>query len=184
MKTILLTAVLAGSTLWSFGQGTVNFANGAAGVDAPVHRADGTTFVVGPLFVAQLYGGANGTPVNSLSPMGTPVQFELPGPDSGYFFGAQTTVTNVPGGSIATLVVRVWSTVNGATYEAASTVNGAEVGTSLPINVTLATPPATPPSMVGLQSFNLSIVSIVPEPSAIILGGLGAIAVLLRRRKG
>jgi len=42
------------------------------------------------------------------------------------------------------------------------------------------TPPATPPNLIGLTSFNLAI---VPEPSLIALGALGLGALLLRRRK-
>ncbi|HEY6166741.1 MAG TPA: PEP-CTERM sorting domain-containing protein [Verrucomicrobiae bacterium] len=184
MKRIIVVAVLlVASGFFARAQGTVNFANGAAGVNAPVSDAGGTPLLQGSSgFVAQLFGGPQGTPVNSLSPMGTAIPF-LSGAGAGYFLGGETVVTNVAGNAIAELVVRVWNTVNGATFAAASLVDGAHVGSSLPIDVTLASPPTAAPNMTALQPFSLTIVSIVPEPSAIILGGLGAIAVLLRRRK-
>jgi len=84
------------------------------------------------------------------------------------------------------LQVRVWDTTKASTWDLATTTPGSIYGYSdifqvpFPLGGTQS-PPNTQPNMQGLQSFN---VQLVPEPSVIALGVLGAGCLfLLRRRK-
>jgi hypothetical protein len=79
--------------------------------------------------------------------------------------------------------MRVWQGAAGSTYEAAL-AGGASTGKSNTINVgPLGGPdpgggvPFLDPFLIGLQPFS------VPEPHATVLSLLGALALLLRRRK-
>lgn len=182
------TLVAIGCTLLTAGamaQGTVNFrnVNVAAGVSAPVFQADGTTRL-GTGYWAQLYAGPAGTAAGSLVAVGVPVQFQnniTTGLPTGQVNGGAVD-TGLAGASSATIQMRAWAGSAGANYEAAF-ATGAGYGFSTPITVTLgnsaANPPTTPADLVGLASFNL----VVPEPSTIALGLLGAAALLIRRRK-
>jgi hypothetical protein len=80
--------------------------------------------------------------------------------------------------------LRAWEASGGSTYEAALAA-GVRTGTGnvfsvgpLGGNDPGGGPPFTDPNLTGFQSFAL-----VPEPSTIALGLLGAAALLLRRRK-
>jgi len=187
MKKLLLLSGLIVTALGAYGQGTVNFANGAGGavpVDAPVTNAMVSPSVraAGPGFQAQLYVGPAGTANAALLTTngvgGTPAIL-LSGASAGYFFGNARTIEGFAAGSVATLQVRAWATAGGATsYETASP-NAR--GQSNLIQTSLGGGAIPTPNMVGLQGFS---VGGVPEPSSIALGllGLGAIA-LFRRRK-
>jgi len=88
---------------------------------------------------------------------------------------------------LGTFQVRAWNNLGGtvATWAAALANPAAGRGKSALINTTAlggtGDPPATPPALLGLQSFSLAI---VPEPSSIALGvlGLGTLMFLRRRR--
>jgi len=186
MKKLLLLAITALAGVTAYGQGTVNFANfgsgGGGNVNSPVTNAMVSPSVRadGPAFMAQLYVGPQGTAAALLTTngvSGTPQPFQT-GAQAGYFLGSSRTISGVAGGTTLTMQVRAWATAAGSSWETA--INGR--GSSNPIDITLASGIATPPNLVGLQSF--SITGVVPEPSSIALGllGLGAIA-LFRRRK-
>ena len=84
MKTIFMSALLLlplGVAVWS--QGTVNFANGAAGVNAPVMTASDNTSVEGPDWQAELW--MQDTNANWIR-VSQPVPF-LTQPVAGYFLG-------------------------------------------------------------------------------------------------
>jgi len=182
------TLVAIGCTLLTAGamaQGTVNFVNvsTAASISAPVFAGDGTT-KLGVGNWAQLYAGPAGTAPGSLVAVGVPVQFRN-NASTGLPLGSVnggTVDTLLAGGSSAVIQMRAWAGSAGASYEAAL-ASGAGYGFSNPINVTLgnalAQPPTTPADLINLASFSL----VVPEPSTIALGLLGAAALLLRRRK-
>jgi len=197
MKRLLSLACALVAGVSAFAQGTINFNNGAAGVNAPISAVYSTTKLAGAGFIAQLYAGAAGTAWNSLTAI-TPTATFGTGVSAGYLTSASgagsRTITGVPTGSTAAFQFRVWS-ANFASWDAAWAayqagdatakvgVNGWS-GTGLPD--TVLTSPAlgggatTPPNMVGLTSFRLYA---VPEPSTIALGVLGAAALFLRRRK-
>ena len=180
-KLLLLSAFLTGA-LGVFAQGTVNFANGAAGVNAPVTNATVSPSVLasGPAFQVQLYvGPAGATSASQLSTNGgggAPAPLAT-GASSGYFFGGARDITGFTPGSAATLQVRAWT--GGASSWETATQRGES--NLIPISLGGGTIPT--PNMVGLQGFAVTG-GVVPEPSSIALGllGLGAI-VLFRRRK-
>jgi len=179
MKKLLLVAGLMLASVAAYAQGTLNFASfvtvpaPGTSVNAPVFNSDGTTRLAGASFMAILYAGPT---AGSMQAVGTAVAFSTGG-GAGYFIGGTRTVTTVAGNAIAFLQVRAWDTAAGATWDAAF-ASGSRYGMSPILQLTLGQAPATPPNMTGLQGFNL-----VPEPSTIALGILGASALLFRRRK-
>jgi hypothetical protein len=181
MKKLLLLSGLMIVALGAYAQGNVNFANGAAGVSAPITNGTVSPSVLatGPGFQAQLYVGPAGTLNSTLLTTngvgGTPQPFAAS--PQGFFFGSTRIITGSPEGTILTMQVRAWATSAGSSWEAAGPAGRGE---SNLIQVSLGGIGPTP-NMVGLQSFTIGG---VPEPSSIALGllGLGAIA-LFRRRK-
>jgi hypothetical protein len=174
MKKLLSIAALLAVALSASAQGTVTFVNRVSGtpLDAPVFDVDTVTRLAGSGFMAQLYAG---TSADSLTAVGTPVPFRT-GVAAGYVSATDVQVPGIAGGATAFVAMRAWSTASGATYEAAGIR-----GSSAPIQITLGgagSPPSTPASLTGLQSFSL-----VPEPSTIALAVLGGLGLLLRRRK-
>jgi hypothetical protein len=171
MKKLILTVALGVACASAFAQGTLNFANAAAGVNAPitVGAANGPR-ATGPTYTVDLWWGAAGTTDSTtLTELNQPATFNS-GAQSGYFTGGARTITGVAGGTAIVVQVRAWDTT-------APTL----VGASGLFNVTLATAPATPANLVGLNSF---FIPVVPEPSSFALAGLGAAAlVIFRRRK-
>jgi hypothetical protein len=188
-KNFTILAVLGFASLTIHAQGTINFSNGAAGVNAPVSNNYENTLVSGSAFIAQLFAGPVGTAWDSLTPI-TPTATFGTGPTAGYFFGGLVVIPNVPAGSPAAFQVRVWSS-NFATWDAAwaayqqgDLASGIGVSgwnlTGLPTTVfvspNLGGGPNPPPNLVGLQSFRL----LVPEPSVFLLGLAGVVILSLR----
>jgi len=175
MKKLLVTLAAVLVSASAFGQGTINFTTRIVGtLDAPVFKPDGVTGAgAGTAANAQLFLLSGGvytalTPATTFraTPAGAAQNYVIPPADP-------VVVPTVAGGSQATIVLRAWE---GASYDTA-----AIRGESAPITITLGgggSPPAVPANLVGLQGFNL-----VPEPSTMALGLLGAAALLYRRRK-
>jgi MYXO-CTERM domain-containing protein len=179
MKKLILTTAAVLTSLNLFAQGTVTFSNvggnlvlNADNADAPVAAADG---VVAALYYAPIGGTTFNIVANSTTTVGVPL--------AGYIFStaALSTGGDVVPGAQAQFYVRAWESSFGS-YEAA-------LGTGLTGESAIWTqgtggggsPPGAPVSTVGfLPSFS---VSVVPEPSAIALGLLGAGALLLLRRR-
>lgn len=165
MKNILaLAACVCALAVSAYGQGTLNFNNRvtSAGLDSPVFDVGGAAKLAEGF--AQLV--VNGTPVGDATAMRT-------GSAAGYFSGGTANIASVAPGATASIQVRAWK--GGATFETATAT-----GISEAINVTLGgagSPPSLPANLVGLKSFSL-----VPEPSTIALGLIGAAALMLRRR--
>lgn len=152
-------------------QGQVNFANkvSASGINAIVKDSSGAA-LTGPTYNAALYvqDGANWTLVDgSTTPFRT-------GAAAGYI--SANTLT-IPGHDIGTSATLRMEAFDGASYDAAKIENGF----SNPVTVTLGGGINVPPDMVGLTSF--STTPVVPEPSMIALGLLGAAGLFIRRRK-
>jgi hypothetical protein len=170
-------ALLAVSAL---AQGTVNFANLGANLDAPFYLSYPTPLSTanGPWW-AMLYAGAGDVPEELLSSAivsGSPAEVGSPFP--GYVLGGTRTIAGIPAGSPATLQVRVWRSDLGATWEEALTTSSPYIGRSIPITVDLGGGSVATPNMLNLVSFQ-----IVPEPSVIALGALGIVSIFLCRRR-
>jgi MYXO-CTERM domain-containing protein len=197
MKKILLLAALLATATSMFGQGVVLF-NTRVGtspnftVNAPITNAatgapiDGT---VSPQFRAALYGAAGaGQAESSLVMMTNPdngqaaVSFRS-GAAAGHVLVGSDGKRGLAGlgfSSAVTVQVRAWGG-GYATYEEA-VLAGAPIGKSNLLTLTTTVNSTDPdiPALAGLQGFAV----VVPEPSSIALGllGLGALA-LIRRRK-
>jgi hypothetical protein len=177
------------AALPAFGQGRITFANTQAGTGvtggSPVTDVDMTTRLTGATFWAQLYATAGtGALESSLAAIGTPTNFRT-GAGAGFVpAGIVATVPGAQPGTGATVQMRAWEGAAGSTYEAAL-AGGAKVGKSNLINIAqLGGPdpgggvPFLDPFMTGITPFSL-----VPEPSTIALGVLGAAALFMVVRK-
>lgn len=191
MKKLLLLSAAIFASINMYGQGTVNFGNNAA--TAVTNKLTGGRVANGNSFTAQLwYAVDTGAGV----PAADALQL-LPGattgisPIPGLITGGTKVVPNAPGGSKVYFQIRVWETAYGSTFQEASTKQmngrGAVLGTSDIVLVTTGDPngvpvPTLPGSLVtsGLRTFN---VDVVPEPSIIGLGLLGAGSLLFLRRR-
>lgn len=185
MKKLLVTLAAVLVSVSTFAQGTVNFQNFVPNVvNAPVWAPGGTgTTGAGSLnAMAQLFRvegtGASAvyTPVGQASAFraataGNPVL-------NAYVVGNNVMDTGLAAGSSVTLVLRAWV---GANYDDALTKGQSpnSVTVTLGGQIDPTQPAATPPTLAGLQGFELQV---VPEPSTIALGVLGAAALLYRRR--
>jgi hypothetical protein len=176
MKKILIVVASVMISLGAYGQGTVNFANIGATLDAPILNLTGAK-ASGSKYKVELLAGAT---AGSLTPVpGGLTALSDNASAAGYFLGGTVTLANQAGGSKPFFQVRAWDSTGGALYATAairgeSTVfqlGGAGLGGG-------GTPPAPPSDLIGLTSFRL-----VPEPSVIALALVGGAALLLRRRK-
>jgi hypothetical protein len=183
MKKILLMAALM-ACVGAMAQGTVLFKNNvaAAGLSAPVFDSDGVTKLTGNAYYAQLYADIGG----SFTPVGTATAFAF----NGFVSGGQVTIpaAGIVAGKV-TLQMRAWEATTAGTagtYEAAL-AGSKKVGISETFSLVPGNPNDSPPgvaaNLVGLKSFSISGGSVIPEPSTIALGMIGAAALLLRRRK-
>lgn len=188
MKSLSLITACALLAVSSMAQGTINFLNRdtSAGINAPIFDVDGSTKLEGAAFKAQLYGGAEGTAEASLAPVGDIVNFRT-GAAAGYWDNAAPlrTIPGVTPGSAATVQVYVWESQYNSLAEAQAAFGKFGKSTVFTVpktgGVTDPTkPPALPEPFLGITSFNMQV---IPEPSTIALGLLGAAALMFRRRK-
>jgi hypothetical protein len=174
MKKLIVAAAAAFVCVGALAQGQFTFANRnvntVPAIDAKVVKPDGTT-PLDSAFWAQAYVG---TSADSLTPVGAPIAFRN-GAGAGYFPGAVVTTTFAPNTQIFA-EMRAWEAAGGNSYEAAVAA-GKLFGKSEVIQLTVTGAPNPPADMIGLKGFAL-----VPEPSTMALGLLGAAALLLRRR--
>jgi hypothetical protein len=182
MRKLILIATAMLTALGAYAQGTVNFANNATTlvIDSrdgmPVTSADGIR--------AALYWAPLSDPGN-FTQLGASVLVQAI-PNAAflgiYNGGARTTGDATAAGGAAWFEVRAWSMAF-ADYAAALAGSGL-AGNSGAFMVTTGgggTPPAPAANLVGngLQGFSV----VVPEPSVVALGLLGAGALLLLRRR-
>jgi hypothetical protein len=177
---ILAACLLAGSL--AVAQGTINFANLAATVNAPITDANGVD--CDSTFMAELWESA--TPDGALTKVaGSETSFSAQ--VAGYFLGGEITTGIAPAGADGYFQVRVWSTGYGSYEEAAASGDPtAQIGMSAGAAAnggfvaTTGAPPGLPGDMSNLTSFQLAF---VPEPSTIALAILGGLGLLLFRRR-
>jgi hypothetical protein len=179
MKKTILTVLGVAASFAAFGQGTVNVNNIKGSTIYFVLNPDGTQAKGANYSVEVLVG-------NTL--IGSKMTIKANG--SFALTGAQT-VPGVAPGTPATLTARAWDNTTGATYDAATTKGTTTFKTAALGGDTdgdPSTPPATSPGMVsgladGFQGIQMQGAPVIPEPSTIALGAIGAAALLLRRRK-
>jgi hypothetical protein len=179
MKKLLVTLAAVLVSASAFAQGTVTFNNrnltGAGGV---LYHAPITGDTIGASAQLFLVAGGVETPL-------TPTQTFRPAPNNAFFVGPVTVaIPGVAAGVSGTQVrVKAWQ---GASYDASAVRGQSELITlgQLGGDPGGGNPPITPPDLGGLNGQNgLQSFAVVPEPSTIALGVLGAAALLLRRRK-
>ena len=179
MKKLLVIAAIALSGVCSYAQGTFTLANGAPGVNSPISDSNGALISQTDFWI-QAYVGPQTADAGALTALGAPFRANLA---AGYFGQGVQAIPGVAAGAVGTVQIRAWSSTEGATsYEQAAGIIGAQIGTSNLVNVTLAGGQTPPPNLVGLESFQLTVVP-VPEPSVIALAILGGGLLLFRRKK-
>ena len=179
MKKTLLTLTLAAACVGAFAQGKINILNDTGHL---VYMASDNTLVDASRgFSVQLYGYA-GTGAGSLALLtSVPMSASLPG-----IFGPLNWNSPLPGGSASTFQVRIFDPAG--LYEGSSSVFTMQPGGSIAYN-SLFNPGGTTLSTwaVGTQAvpggFGAIGVTVIPEPTSMVLAGLGAASLLLFRRR-
>ncbi|MGA4579662.1 PEP-CTERM sorting domain-containing protein [Limisphaera sp. VF-2] len=212
MKKLIISALATCAAISVVAQGTVTFVNNVTGVlRAPVYGPLGpndTVSIVGntptglpagtadyggrPLlagsgYTAQLFAAPGaGQPESSLQPA-TPTTTFRTGAAAGFVAIVTATLQGVPKDApVATLQMRVWDNRGGtvttwAQAEALWLSGQLAAGKSPLFNVNaIGGDLNTPPNLVGLQSFNIYY---IPEPGTLALLGLGALGLMIFRRK-
>jgi hypothetical protein len=196
MKSLALITACALFAVGAVAQGfngSINFLNrdSSIGLFEPIYQMDGKTLLEGTAWKAQLWGGPVGTDSGPAGVEGGPgsltaagdVQVFRTGTVAGYLLNQNFIryINGVEAGDAALLRVVAWD----AKYETwtAARDDAKQFGWSAAFtapktgNVGGKT---TPEPMIGFKGFSLTI---IPEPSTIALGLLGAAALLIRRRK-
>jgi len=178
MKKLLVTLAAVLVSASTFAQGTILFNNRQPSGDARVTRPDGTGAGAG--ITAQLFLVGAGGALTAIP--GTTTFRETPAAATFFVNPITVTVPGVAVGGSATVRMRAWATSAGS-YDAAVAGGGlwGESNDSLVSNLggpVAGSPPAPDAPLTGINSFQL-----VPEPSTMALGLLGAAALLYRRRK-
>ena len=171
----------------AFGQGQINLNNRGL---ALVNDASGKP-LTGTSFVAQVwYGGSAGALNKSFSPAPFRVATTAsPGTWNPSAAGGPGNIGTLDGfgpGSTVTLRVAVWDSSIAGVGAAQALAGAAGTGLSSTFTYTVPTDPlAIPGGLENMKSFGLVAGGnpVIPEPTTIALGTLGAAALLWRRRK-
>ena len=175
---LALTALFAAAS--ALAQGTLNFQTRVTGsLDAPVTYKGAPAVGIGADAVwGQLYAAAPG---GTLAAIGVPVPFrDAPPAAVGYIIGG-TVDAGVAASSSVQVKLVAWAASQGATYAEALGKGTGGVGESGVITVITGGGLTPPANLVGLAGFGVS--PIIPEPSVVALGLLGAGLLLIRRKK-
>lgn len=170
MKKLAITIACLTLSLYTYGQGTIQFDTSVSG--NPVKDAAGN--YASTAYQGQLWGSTTGV-AGSFAPIGTAQPFfgDTEAEGAGFILGPIVTITGALGKTDYWVELHAWKTSNPTE----------ENGQSSSYRLTLGGDdgsggvPGFPASLEGLQGFQM-----VPEPSTIALGLLGAAALLLRRR--
>lgn len=180
LATIITVGALAAS---SFAQGTVTFNNVAATVvKIQTSQADPTliNMPVGGGRVELLWAAVGTTDLGLFSSVAVTGFTTAPGRFSG---GAVTVPTPVAGGPAA-FVVRGW-TGSSLTWGGITALDQSGYSSIFTLAATgnpTTVPPGTPAS-INPAFTGLSLSYVIPEPSSMVLAGLGAASLLMFRRR-
>jgi len=185
MKKLLLTAAAAIIALNMYGQGTGSVSFTSVGATDPKKITDETgAFASGTGYAVALYwGSATETDPRNLVQIGNSATFQS-GTSAGTYFGGGRTINytaaqGAGNGAILSFQVRGWKVSSGSSYDTAN-IHGQgpifqlktkDLGNTLELTPALY----QAPGYLGFQ--------IVPEPSVIALGVIGAGALLMLRRR-
>jgi hypothetical protein len=184
MKKLLLTAAAILATLNMYGQGTGTMSFTSVGAPDTKKITDPTGAFAGAGYQAALYWGSNlaETDDRNLTQIGAAANL-LTGTSAGTFFGGGRTITT-PGstvnGPVLTFQVRAWQGGAGSSYDTAQARGKGpmfQYKTKDPTN-----PLETTPSLYQAPGY-LGFQVVIPEPSVIGLGLLGAGTLLMLRRR-
>lgn len=192
-----LAYIVAASALVvsAFGQGFVNVNNRGLTPAQLVTSSVAPTFspLSGTSFVAQLVYGANGSTPATVLGANMPFRASTSSFVGTWNPGAEgiRTLTGFDTGATVAMQVRVWDSAVFSSWDAASAALTAgnhtvatQAGASSVFTYTVGA--ASDPSsqnIVNFRGFQLTAIPVVPEPTTIALGALGAAALLWRRRK-
>jgi hypothetical protein len=208
MKKLLLTSAATFLTVAVFGQGQINFNNAAtiAGWNPAADRNvkfDATAASVNAAYVAGLNVSSNlaGTDLGSLraalyyaastvtdlsqfiAASGASSSFKTStSATAGSWFGGTRTLDNLANGVVGNLVVFVWDTTKAANPLLAAAQTGLYGHSAI---FQYASPTSSTPAPAEFLPNNLAgfTIGIVPEPSTFALAGLGALALMVFRRR-
>jgi hypothetical protein len=190
MKKAMLLLTLAGLPTGAFAQGTVNFANNilgdsTGGITSP-NATSGDALAPGTFTVALYWDSTATSAGEGISPgnfglvleatfLSNPATWPL----NGQFAGGNVTVAGLTAGTVGYFEIAVWIG-NAASY--AQATGNAGFTTVFANNTGGSGRPPFPPINLTGWNGNLNM-PVIPEPSTIALGGLGAAGLLLFRRR-
>jgi hypothetical protein len=199
-KTLIITAIAALATGSAFGQGGIVFANSTAKPVTLAPEAGGGAVTRGTTsgpFLAELWAAPDTAgndqqlvfDLTAQRVVGSAGQLSagFTTPSAGVFSGGNRTVANIGAGAFAYFQVRVWESAYGATYAEAIANPAAQgvgqAGQSIIFRSDTDDPADGAPNVPLNTAFVPFQLSIIPEPSVIGLGLLGAGALLMLRRR-
>jgi len=189
MKKLALTFALVSMTAaGAFAQGQLVFENyfGSGNVNnAPVKLSDGVTLAAGTSYLADLiYGTSAGTVTTDA---GFAKAFSTGG-GAGFFLGGPQQIGAAAGTYFMEVVVwqasagATWAQATGGTGLAAN-YTGTQYGIGSIFSEALPASPTPGVNFAGLITPITLVPTISPEPATLAVGGLGAAALLLFRRR-
>jgi len=180
-----LLLALAGSAL---AQGTITFNNRIVGVvDVKINNENGLP-ADGIGYSVQMYAlqapDQSTLATGTLLPVANAISTFRTGTAAGYFTSlGDIAISGIAGGAYATMQLRAWNNAGGSitSWENATIRGESNIYNSPePLGNPSAIPATTATTLFGLQTFGMAV---VPEPSTVVLGVMGGLALLLRRRK-
>lgn len=179
MKKTILTILGVAASFAAFGQGTIVIASNAGATIYPVLLPDGS-MAKGPNYSVEVF-------VNNFDAANKIGDTMILAANGRFSQSGSKVVPGVAPGAIGTLVARAWDNTTGATYDTALIKGKSDPFKTAALGGDVdgdpSTPPATAPGMVTGKPDGFQHIQLLPEPSTIALGALGAAALLLRRRK-
>jgi len=189
MKKLILTSLTAvammAAAVSSNAQGTVNFSSSAGGSCLVSNTTTGATSkIASGTYAFGLYVGATAGTISS-----TPVLQITNSGFAGIISGSTFTVNGgLSTGSTYFFVVKGWTAAAGSTFESAQTslLAGTAVGVSAVGQFTAGGGSTPAGNLFGTSGTTVAtpiLLTPVPEPSTMVLGGLGIAALAFFRRR-